>query len=400
LTLSPLGLRLRLYSKEDTVTTALQLTMGNPADFEPMPKGTTHYVAAVQTKSGELRALREASAETWALLTPLIEVIGPRTPGSAPFSRSRVDGWAKRLAAAVGSHTIFLDRLRLAPNHLAQHRDGPVPVLEAIHAAARRRSVVFVPVLQLGDVAGTIRQVADSARCDGRGVALRVPLLGTVAADGRSLSTLVKETLDAVQSDVTGSDLLMDLRQIPEDGEIDVDDLVPMIDDLVAVGQWRSVVLLGTTMPRTLGGGVVEAGTVGRLPRKEWLLWLALRRSRVSRLPTYGDYAVQHPEPPLDIAEGQVPHGIRAAIRYTHDMVTVIPRGKEPRRIEGREQYRQLCSILVAQPEFAGRDYTWGDRQVADCADGSCEPGWEDHWRGAGTSHHLRFVVDQLVRLR
>ena len=378
---------------------ALRFSLTDPADFEPIPRGTGHYVAALQTKPGELRALSEASAQTWAALTPLVEVLGPRAPGSAPFSRDRVDGWAKRVAAGVGAHTIFLDRLRLSPNHLAQSRQGSVPVLAAIHAAARRRGVVFVPVLQLGDVEGTIQQIADTAGCDGRGVALRVPLLGTVAPDGRSLSTLVKETLDAVEIDLAGSDLLMDLRQMPEDAEIDVDDLVPMIDDLVAVGPWRSVVLLGTTMPRTLGG-VVEAGTVGRLPRTEWLLWLALRRSSVSRIPTYGDYAVQHPEPPLDMAEGQVPHGIRAAIRYTHDKVTVIPRAKGPRRIEGREQYRRLCSILVAQPEFAGRDYTWGDQQVADCAAGLCEPGWEDHWRGAATSHHLQFVVDQLLRLR
>jgi hypothetical protein len=282
---------------------------------------------------------------------------------------------------------------------LAETRERPVPVLTAIHAAARRRGVAFVPVLQLADVAATVRQVAESAARDMRGVAFRVPLLGTVPADGRSLPTLVKEALDAVEVDVTGGDLLMDLREIPEDAEIDAEDLTPMIDDLVAVGPWRNVVLLGTTMPRSLGGGIVEAGTVGRLARKEWLLWLALRQSGVSRLPTYGDYAVQHPEPPLDVTEGQLPLGMRGAIRYTHETVTVIPRAKAPRHEEGREQYRQLCRVLVDQPEFAGRAYTWGDRQVAECADGSREPGWEDHWRGAGTSHHLRFVVDQLAGL-
>jgi hypothetical protein len=382
------------------VTSALQLTLSNPAGFQPLPRGTGHYVAALQTKAGELRALREASAQTWAALTPLIEVLGPRTPGTEPFTRSRIDGWAKRLAAAVAGHTIYLDRLRLSPNHPADSRNGTLPVLNAVHDAARRRGVVFVPVLHLTDVPATVRQVADCAGRDGRGIALRVPLLGTASPDGRSLATVVKEALAGVGVEVTGADLLLDLRQILEDAEIDIEDLAPMIDDLSAIGGWRNVVLLGTTMPRSLGGGVVEAGTVGRLARKEWLLWRGLRASRMSRSPTYGDYAVQHPEPPLDMAEGQVPHGIRAAIRYTHESETIIPRAKEPRRIEGREQYRQLCSILVAQPEFSGRSYTWGDEQVASCADGSCEPGWEDHWRAAGTSHHLRFVVDQLAAIR
>lgn len=85
------------------MTSALQLTLSNPAAIEPLPRGTGHYVAALQTKAGELTALREASAKTWAALTPLMEVLGPRTPGTKPFTRNRIDGWAKRLAAATPS---------------------------------------------------------------------------------------------------------------------------------------------------------------------------------------------------------------------------------------------------------------------------------------------------------
>ncbi|MET9019215.1 hypothetical protein ABZV93_04450 [Actinopolymorpha sp. NPDC004070] len=378
---------------------SIQLKLSNPADFQLMSRGETHYVAALQTKPGELLALQQACAETWAGLTPILEVLGPRSPGSQPFSRARVNGWIGRLAKAVGTHPIYLDRLRLAPDHPAESPGGPIPVLAAIHAAARRRQIVFVPVLHLGDATATQRQVAESAAVDGRGLALRVPLLDTAVAGGRSFPSLIQETLNAVEVEVVGADLLMDLRQLPDDAEVRVDDLASMVDALVSIGQWRNVVLLGTAMPMSLGGGVVDAGTIGRRRRTEWLVWLALRRSRVSRVPIYGDYAIQNPDPPLDAADGQIPLGMRAAIRYTHETVTIIPRAKAPRHEEGREQYRQLCKLLVEQPEFAGREFSWGDREVADCADGTCEPGWEDHWRGAGTSHHLRFVVNQLAGL-
>lgn len=378
------------------MTSAIQATLNIPEQFHPVPADTGHYVAALQTKPGELNALRHASAKTWAHLTPVIEVLGPRHPGREPFTRQRVHGWVKRIAEAVGARPCFLDVLRLSANHPTATAQGNCPVLSVIHTMARRRGVPFVPVLRLGAVKATVKQIADTAACDGRGVAVRVALLGTVSADGRSTETLVKEALDAVEVQTSGADLLMDLGYISEDTEVDVKYLAPMIDELVAIGSWRGVVLLGTTMPRSLGGGIVEAGTVGRLPRQEWLLWSALRRSQLSRLPTYGDYAVQHPDPPLDVAEGQLPLGLRGSIRYTHDTVTVIPRAKAPRHEEGREQYRQLCRVLVAQPEFLGREFSWGDQQIADCAEDLCEPGWEDHWRGAGTSHHLRFVVDQL----
>lgn len=381
------------------MTSAIQLTLNSPQDFQPLPAGTRHYVAALQTKAGELNALRHASLQTWTRLTPLIEVLGPAHPGTEPFSRQRIHLWVKRVFDAVGQRPCFLDILRLSANHSTVMANGTRPVLSVIHTMLRQRGIPFIPVLRLGDTSATVAQIADTAAYDARGVALRIPLLRTVPADGRGVETLVKEKLDAVQVDLPGVDLLMDLRDISEDTEIDIEYLAPMIDELMAIGSWRSVVLLGTTMPRSLGGGVVEAGTVGRLPRKEWLLWSALRRSQLTRLPTYGDYAIQHPEPPLDATEGQIPLGIRGAIRYTHETVTVIPRAKAPRHEEGREQYRWLCRVLVEQPEFAGREYTWGDRQIAECAEGTCDPGWEDHWRGAGTSHHLRYVVDQLARL-
>jgi hypothetical protein len=116
----------------------------------------------------------------------------------------------------------------------------------------------------------------------------------------------------------------------------------------------------------------------------------------MARLPTFGDYAIQHPDPPLEGEESGP--GQRANIRYTTNKVTLVPRAVGPVVLEGREQYRDLCRQLVVQPEYAGGHFTWGDRLIADCASGIDEPGWQNHWRGAGTSHHLRHVVKQLSR--
>lgn len=379
------------------VTSLLQPTLFGREDFQPVPDGKGHYVVALQNKPGEFNALMHASSQTWTHLTPLIEIVGPKGSGAEPFTETRVERWVKKVATAVGVHPCFLDVLRMKPSHPTTMKDGNRPVLSVIHAAARRRRLAFVPVLRLSDAKTITSQIAATAAYDGRGVALRYPLLGTVHPDGRSAESLIRDALDAVQVEVSRTDLLLDLAYLSEDTEIDPVDLASLISELVAIGAWRSVVLLGTSMPRSLGGGNVVAGTIGRLPRREWLLWSALNRTDLSRLPTYGDYAIQHPEPPMDIDAGQIPLGIRGAIRYTHETETIIPRAKAPRHEEGREQYRQLCEVLVGRPEFAGRDYSWGDRQIAECAAGECEPGWEDHWRGAGTSHHMSLVVNQLA---
>jgi hypothetical protein len=186
------------------------------------------------------------------------------------------------------------------------------------------------------------------------------------------------------------ADLLLDLDFLDADVDIDTTMLADSITEMIAVGDWRSVVLLGTSIPKTLG--CIKEGTVGSLPRREWEIWNQLADLDLPRLPAFGDYAVQHPHPPHD---GGGP-GMRANIRYTTKDSTLIARGKGSLIQEGSHQYRELCQQLVALPEFSGRAYTWGDAVIDGCADGSVEPGWQNQWRGAGTSHHLRYVTDQL----
>ncbi len=375
------------------VTNTTQLSLTRPEWFQPVPAGAGHYVVALQSLTGERDALANASAGTWAHLTPLIQIVGPRTAEKEPFTRKRVAGWVKRVSDAVGGHPCFLDIIRLKAT---DPTEGEQPVLAVIHEAARKRNLAFVPVLRLRDTKATVNLIREATLADGRGVAVRYPMLGTASADGRSPQTLLKEALGAVSVEVNGADLILDLGFLSEDVEIYAEDLLPAVDNLIAVGEWRSVVLLATAMHRSLGGGVVQEGTVGRLPRREWQLWSALRTSGAARLPTYGDYAVQHPEPPSD-GESSGP-GMRANVRYTLDDVTVVPRGRGPLQQEGAEQYRGLCRQITDEPQFAGPGFTWGDGLIDDCANGMGEPGSQSRWRGAGTSHHLRHVVEQLAR--
>lgn len=377
--------------------TALQPTLIPPEWFKPVPGGAGHYVAALQSLPGELAALARASDQTWAHLTPLIQLRGPKTPRRTAFRQETVRDWIRKVADAVGERPFILDTLRLAPTHQTATKDGDRPLLSVIYEAARKRRLAFVPVVKLNGPSSGNALIRDAALADGRGVALRYRLLSLALPGGRTAEGLIKETLAAVGVDFTGSDLLIDLGFLSQDTEIHVEDMANSVDDLVAVGDWRSVVLLGTSMPSSLGGGVVQEGTIGRLPRREWDLWAALKESGIVRLPTFGDYAIQHPDPPLEGDESGP--GQRANIRYTTDEVTLVPRGIGAVVQEGREQYRELCCQLVEQPEYAGPDFTWGDRLIADCAYGTDEPGWQNHWRGAGTSHHLRHVVEQLGSL-
>jgi hypothetical protein len=326
-------------------------------------------------------------------MTPLIEIVG-RKDQAKVFPVTTVRGWLKRVAEAVGDHPIYLDLVRLNPAAKVTTTKGASTLLREVYVAARRRGLRFIPVLRVGEsTRAHVAMMCEAIDEDHHGIALRYRFLNAALPAGLTRATLLANTLAEIGCAAEHADLLLDLDYIDPDVDIDVTMLAESIDQMVSVGAWRSVVLIGTTMPETLA--CIGQGTVGTLPRREWEVWRQISLSAVKRVPAYGDYAVQNPHPPRE--DGGP--GMRANIRYTAADATVVARGEGSLIQEGAEQYRDLCAQLVARPEFSGRDYTWGDGVIAGCADGSVDPGWQNQWRGAGTSHHLRFVTDQLRAL-
>jgi hypothetical protein len=352
-------------------------------------------VPALQTKAGERSALAEASPETWSRMTPLIQVLGPKKP-KGPLRASTVRGWVKEVASVVREHPCFLDILRLQPAQATITADRQQqPLLTCLYQAARKRGLRFVPVFPVGDARDAyLRLVRDAAAEDGRGVALRWKALDIMLPPGMTPAGLLSRTLATIETDLTNADLVIDLGYLSPDVDLPPETIATLLNAAAGIGPWRNIVLLGTSMPATLG--CIPEGEIGTLPRREWELWSALSDAdlRLNRLPSYGDYAIQHPKPPQD---GGGP-GMRANIRYTTKHDTLVARGRGSITQEGKRQYIELCRQLTKREEFAGADSSWGDRIIQACADGIIPPGAQDLWRGVGTSHHLRLVTDQLPR--
>ncbi len=368
----------------------VQLPLLAPETLSPLPVAPGHYVAVLQNKTGELGALAAAADGVWERMTPLLEFVGPK---SRPLTASATAAWVKRAAGVLGQHPFYLDTLRLNATTALQAREGSRPVLRYLQDQARDRQMRFVPVACVGEASEAVEQIVrDAALADGHGVALRYRALEVLLPTGTSRRDLVEAQLDRVNGLPEQADLLIDLQFIDEDRELSGEEMAELLDQVTAVGRWRSVVLMGTSIPKTLG--VIPEGTVGSLPRREWDLWAELAGMGLSRLPAFGDYAVQHPHPPVDGGGNQM----RANIRYTTDGATVVARGRGPVTQEGNEQYRRLCEELASLSDFAGRDYSWGDATIEDCADGVVPPGSQNQWRGVGTSHHMQHVTDALRR--
>lgn len=362
-----------------------------PEPFDALPTDSGRYVVSLQDKPGERDALANASLDVWRDMMPLIRFLGRKRP-EKPMNSATVGNWVKRVSDAVGTHPVYLDIGRPDPCFDVSTAHGCVPLLQAVYEAARKRGLRFVPVAWAGDGSPAHNSVVhDSASADGNGLALRVRPLARLTPPGETWRTWLAAQVDELSVNPERCDLLVDVEYLDPDIEIDVTGVASMLDEMLEVGPWRGFAVLATSMPSALS--CIEEDSVGLIPRREWELWTGLTASGLRRVPCYGDYAVQHPRPPDESGPG-----MRANIRYTSSSQTVVARGRAVLQ-EGNAQYADLCKQLVARPEFRGGGFSWGDSVIEGCADGQVDPGAQRMWRGAGTSHHLQVVTEQL-RLR
>ena len=112
---------------------------------------------------------------------------------------------------------------------------------------------------------------------------------------------------------------------------------------------------------------------------------------------SFGDYAVQS----VDVLSTFNPLFMQASaqLRYTVSGAWFVARGSST-RTGGFDQSRELAAQVTRHSEFSGRDFSVGDRWIADRAVNATKSGNATTWRMVTTNHHLAFVLKQLANLR
>lgn len=190
--------------------------------------------------------------------------------------------------------------------------------------------------------------------------------------------------------------VVLDMASI---GEIDLSALAgmlePFVRDILASREVTQVAAVGGSFPYSLTGTKVGVGT--RLPRKELAVWKQLRTRTGCDTVAFGDYGVTNPEPLEEVDPTTM--NPAAAIRYTQKAEWWLLRGSGV-RTEGRGgmgQYNDLCRLLIADPNYAGKDFSYGDGRYFVHAQPGTTSGNFMTWRRDATSHHLVFTVRQML---
>ncbi|WP_157979359.1 beta family protein [Rhodoferax ferrireducens] len=147
----------------------------------------------------------------------------------------------------------------------------------------------------------------------------------------------------------------------------------------------------GCSLPKSIDLAVKKPDTVGKVVRKEMLLWQAARQQYPDSALVYGDYGIRGPSSNEGIPN---PHG-NGKIRHTIDKHFLVVRGHSMMLPGKGEQMWGLAQKVVASPHYLGANFSWGDQQILDCSQKKIK-GHHAQWISNDTSHHLAYALAEV----
>lgn len=354
--------------------------------------GARHYVPCLRWKQGEYKAVSLLSDAAKELMTPLIEAPEKGFDFETGTDKKSLDDHLEPFAKRVRKHwkqrECFVD-LKLIPS-TETLMDGVHPVtfvFDELHALG----CSAIPVTGIDRVAQYQHEARQSAAAHQRGLCVRINVEDAANADlETSISNVIGQSTPVEQCDLI-LDLGSPLNFVPLEAFAS---LIPAtIQQLPYLNRWRTLTIIASSFPASMAEIKTTPTT---LPRYEWQLYklLATRLGAAGiRVPTFGDYVINHPDV-LQVDMRLVkPSG---TIRYTIDDGWLIAKGPNVRDY-GYGQYVNHCNTIASSPEYLGPAFSEGDKYISDCSAGTAKTGNLSTWRWVGTNHHLEKVTDDVA---
>jgi len=355
---------------------------------------TYHYVPILKGKKGEYDALQKLNEDIRDKLTPLIEI--PQIPYDyenddyAKTIDQHLNNVIETIKNSWGENRLFfLDLIQI--NADERMEDGTHPFIFLANEA-RNKNVKFIPVTGLErdrDYNEAVKNIFD---IDRNGICLRID--GDYFLEDE-LESRISDLLNTLSVRTENCDLILDFKFIsPSDEKILSFVLTNYLQNFPYFTSWRTFTISATSFPQDLSK--VPSDSIQRIPRTEWHIWNKLIRSDLIRKPSFGDYAIQHPEP-VEIDPRLMT--MSANIRYTIENDWIIIKGHSVKRFPGFKQFHELSNILLRNENFKGRNFSWGDNYIYNCAQRTVSSGSARTWRMIGTNHHIVLTVNQISNL-
>ncbi|PFO37021.1 beta family protein [Bacillus cereus] len=353
-----------------------------------------HYVPIIRWKRGEQTALSELNPQLKNNMTPVIEIPPIDWDFENDCPKKSIDEHLKNFIAQLkdswnNPNVIFIDALQICLDDDEVMADTTHP-LESIFQALSQESIRAIPVTSKERGTNYQKAVNSIIKTFNTGYAIRVS-----EEDLDDLEPIIEKFLYELECPPEEIDIIIDYKYIDPKTPIGriTKFVVGSIHSLPYVEKWRTLTFTATAFPENLSE--FASGTDGSIPRIEWTIYQKLFNTKLPRYPAFGDYIISNPEyTKID------PRFMRmsANIRYTADNEYLIFRGFSVTNPKyGKwQQTRGLSQRVISHAKYSGKDYSYGDQYIYDCAHNQTGTGNAETWRTIGTNHHLTLVINEL----
>jgi hypothetical protein len=342
-----------------------------------------HYVPILKGKRAEFPALGGLKSKD--MITPLLEGV-PSSWREIPKRMAETAGWPN-------DSPYFLDLIFMDDPDDAEDADETHPVRVSFASVAERNQSA-IPVTGLGRSPGyqsAARQVVSE---QDRGLAIRLTV--DDLEDSDNLDEAIGAVTDFFGLKRSKIDLILDHASVAAQSGSSVAQMYRANIELIPnLNDWRTLTVASSAFPLSLTP--LERGVWNVARRTDWRGWMRLvtGQRQPPRLPSFGDYAIAHPELP---PEGRAT--ILAQLRYATPDSWLIWKGrnvfKDP---DGFGQFFAICADMIQREEYRGAEFSAGDAEIYAKATTRDSPGSAETWRKIGTNHHLETVLDQIANL-
>jgi len=351
-----------------------------------------HYVPILQSKRAEFTALFQLSNHAKVRLTPLLNVIPVPWNHSADSPKTTLKAHLDKIIAYITKSwsrddPLFLDLMYVASNDQAiGDRHSAVYCLETL----RHYSSKIIPVTGLDRDDNYQNAIKSIVRKQKMGCCFRINQ--DELDDFEQLADGFDSLLTEFNVDAASCDIVIDFQNLPLQEVLDpVTYIAGVIRAFPNVTEWRTFTIAASNFPKILEMNT-DSDTL--IPRAEYLLWSRIvMDENIPRLPSFGDYSIQHPEI-SDLDFRKVKSSVN--LRYATETDWRVYKAKEKFRY-GYEQFNEICNHLINTQEYYGSDFSVGDKYIYECAKNANGPGTPEIWRRVGFNHHMTLVARQLA---
>nr|WP_325262682.1 hypothetical protein [uncultured Rhizobium sp.] len=250
-----------------------------------------------------------------------------------------------------------------------------------------KNSGMPIPVVSLTDFRGSHRrEFIDAVIANRRGMAIRLSLsdLGDDELKNKLHQALLSAALKPQECV-----LLVDFSDADFSSVSEVEDQYRIyFDILYEIGLWSKVIFQGNSYPDQ---NPCKPGLTVSIPRNDWLAWRGASSEKMFAAHTlFSDFAADNAVFRFDpVAVPAIRH-----IRYSVPDAWTVYRAEDGSKDQTRLQ--KIARTIATSSSFAGRNFSWGDRWIDDCAFAAGRPGTSVIWRKVNLTHHFSRVIFDL----